>query len=89
MPDNIQDAISEKLGVQPIMIDSALVSAQRRKRLYWTNIPNITQPQDKGLLIKDIYIPDETLIRRDERVSNTAVRTKNYIKYDLMNKRHF
>lgn len=45
----IQDAISEKLGVEPIMIDSALVSAQRRKRLYWTNIPGVQQPEDKGM----------------------------------------
>jgi len=34
-----QDVISEYLGVQPVMIDSAYFSAQRRKRLYWTNIP--------------------------------------------------
>lgn len=86
---NIVEAITEMLGVQPIMIDSALVSAQRRKRLYWTNIPNVTQPEDKGLLLKDIYIPDEKLVRRDERIAKTAVKTKNYIKYDLMNKGHF
>lgn len=51
---NIKDFISEQLGVQPIMINSALVSAQQRKRCYWTNIPNVTQPDDKGLLMKDI-----------------------------------
>ena len=39
MPQNIKDNITACLGVDPIMIDSALVSAQRRKRLYWTNIP--------------------------------------------------
>ena len=49
-----QDIISKIMGVQPIMIDSALVSAQRRKRLYWTNIPNIEQPKDKGILLTDI-----------------------------------
>jgi len=49
-----QNIISEYLGVEPIMIDSALVSAQSRKRLYWTNIPNIVQPKDKGILLKDI-----------------------------------
>jgi site-specific DNA-cytosine methylase len=48
------DIISWYLGVQPIEIDSSLVSAQRRKRLYRTNIPNITQPEDKWLVIKDI-----------------------------------
>ena len=51
---NIKNEISEKLGVQPIMINSALVSAQQRKRCYWTNLPDITQPEDKGILLNDI-----------------------------------
>lgn len=51
---DIKDFISEQLGVQPIMINSALVSAQQRKRCYWTNIPGVTQPEDKGILLKDI-----------------------------------
>lgn len=51
---NIKNDISEKLGVQPIMINSALFSAQQRKRCYWTNIPNITQPKDRGILLNDI-----------------------------------
>jgi len=54
MKKECQDVISEKLGVQPIEINSNLVSAQNRKRLYWTNIPNITQPEDKGILLKDV-----------------------------------
>jgi site-specific DNA-cytosine methylase len=49
-----QDKISELLGVQPIEINSALVSAQNRRRLYWTNIPYVTQPEDKGIVLKDI-----------------------------------
>lgn len=49
MKQAYQDVISEHLGVQPIEINSALVSAQNRKRLYWTNIPNITQPKDRGI----------------------------------------
>ena len=48
------DIITRFLGVEPIEINSALVSAQRRIRLYWTNIDNITQPKDKGILLKDI-----------------------------------
>lgn len=40
--------------LEPIQINSALVSAQNRNRLYWTNIPGITQPEDKGILLKDI-----------------------------------
>ena len=53
------DIISAELGVQPIMINSDLLSAQLRKRLYWTNIPNIKQPCDKGILLKDIVLPSE------------------------------
>lgn len=45
--------ISWQLGVEPIMINSALVSAQQRKRLYWSNI-QVEQPEDKGILLKNI-----------------------------------
>lgn len=48
------DEITKVLGVKPIRINSSLVSAQKRDRLYWTNIPNITQPQDMGINLKDI-----------------------------------
>jgi DNA (cytosine-5)-methyltransferase 3A len=51
---NIKDAISAELGVKPMMINSALVSAQSRKRCYWTNIPVKGLPTDKGILLKDI-----------------------------------
>ena len=48
--------ITKALGVEPIRINSSLLSAQRRDRLYWTNINNgiIEQPNDLGLLLKDI-----------------------------------
>lgn len=51
---NIKDEISKYLGVEPIMINSALVSAQNRKRCYWTNIPNVTQPEDLGIMLADV-----------------------------------
>jgi len=54
MKKESEQVITEHMGVEPIMINSALVSAQNRKRLYWTNIPNVTQPEDKGLVLKDI-----------------------------------
>jgi len=54
MKKEYQDIITEHLGVEPIEINSNLVSAQNRKRIYWTNIPNITQPNDKYILLKDI-----------------------------------
>ena len=58
MKKEYQDIISKYLGVEPIEINSALVSAQSRKRLYWTNIPNVVQPEDKGIYLKDILLPD-------------------------------
>lgn len=54
MKQEYQDVISRFLGVSPIFINSALVSAQNRPRLYWTNISNITIPNDKSLILKDI-----------------------------------
>ncbi|UYZ83177.1 DNA cytosine methyltransferase [Entomomonas sp. E2T0] len=45
--------ISDYLNVDQVVIDSALLSAQSRKRLYWCNW-QITQPEDKGILLKDI-----------------------------------
>jgi DNA (cytosine-5)-methyltransferase 3A len=46
--------ITEIMGVAPIKIDASKVSCQHRERLYWTNIPNVTQPVDKGIMLKDI-----------------------------------
>jgi|TARA_Y100000310_G_scaffold341705_1_gene441729 DNA (cytosine-5)-methyltransferase 3A len=58
MKPEIQDAISLALGVEPIFIDSQKVSAQMRKRLYWTNIPDIDQPKDLNIKLKDILEKD-------------------------------
>ena len=46
--------ITDTLGVEPIAINSRLVTAQNRPRLYWTNIPNVVQPIDRGIVLKDI-----------------------------------
>jgi len=53
--------ITEYLGVEPIEINSNLVSAQNRKRLYWTNIPMKGLPEDKGIMLKDILEPVEQI----------------------------
>ena len=62
MKKEYQNVITQYMGVEPIEINSALVSAQNRRRLYWTNIPNIEQPEDKGIVLKDIiesgYVDD-------------------------------
>jgi len=54
MSKEAKDEITKIMGVEPIMIDAALVGAQQRKRLFWTNIPNITQPEDRGIMLIDI-----------------------------------
>lgn len=46
--------LTNAIGVDPVMINSNLLSAQNRKRLYWTNIAQITQPEDEGIFIRDI-----------------------------------
>jgi len=61
MKKDYQDIISSYLGVEPIEINSTLVSAQNRVRLYWTNIPGITQPQDKHIILSDILESDTYL----------------------------
>ena len=67
---NIKDEISKYLGVQPIMINSSLVSAQQRKRCYWTNIPNVTQPEDKGIMLADIL--DDAVSWQDKSYCMTS-----------------
>lgn len=54
MKKEYQDVISSYMGVSPIMINSCLLSAQNRVRFYWTNIPNVSQPEDKGIVLKDV-----------------------------------
>ena len=48
---------NEAMGVEPILINSSLVSAQNRQRYYWTNIPNVAQPEDRGIVLRDILEP--------------------------------
>lgn len=64
MAKDIQDTLSEIIGVQPVKIDSQYFSAQQRKRLYWTNIP-IAEYEDKGIMLEDIVEPD-ALVDRDK-----------------------
>ncbi len=52
-------------GIEPILINSAKLSAQNRNRFYWTNIPNVEQPEDLGIVLKDI-IEDSFVSDRDK-----------------------
>lgn len=84
-----EQVITEHLSVEPILINSALLTAHNRPRLYWTNIPNIEQPNDKGVYFEQIrdlqienyeYISDEKTINREYK--------KNYLQYDINGKGH-
>jgi len=68
---DVKDEVSRLLGVEPIMINSSLLSAQNRKRLYWTNIPNITQPKNKGIILQDIL--EEGITERDKSFCIDAI----------------
>ena len=73
MKKDQQEIIDRELGVKPVVIDSQLVSAQRRYRLYWTNIrtrqedlfgsvySDIPQPKDRKIFLKDILEPEEDI----------------------------
>lgn len=56
MKKEYEDVISKFTGVEPIRINSSLLSAQNRERLYWTNIEGVTIPEDKGINLIDIYV---------------------------------
>lgn len=62
--------LTNAIGVEPVKINSNLLSAQNRKRLYWTNIAEITQPEDEGIFIRDIL---EDNVNEKYYVSDKAV----------------
>ena len=62
-----EDVITKELGVEPIMINSGLVSGQNRVRYYWTNIPNVEAPKDKGISIWDIVPNGIGAAKRNQR----------------------
>ena len=64
MPKKDKDIITREMGVEPVMFNASLVSAQSRKRLFWTNIP-FELPDDRGIVLKDILQPDGEV---DERM---------------------
>ena len=92
-----QNIISEHLfGIQPVEIDSALVSAQRRKRLYrvWKRNEDwsysqvvVSQPEDKWLLLKDVLEDevDESYYINEGKVQNTETKQANFLKKVLFN----
>jgi DNA (cytosine-5)-methyltransferase 3A len=72
------DIISKYLGVEPIKINSSLLSAQNRVRYYWTNIPNIEQPKEKGIVLKDILQADH----EEKTVKDTKRNQRHYRSFE-------
>ena len=70
------DIISEYMGVEPIFINSSLVSAQSRQRYYWTNIPNVEQPEERGIVLRDILEdqPEQPTLMSDKFVARNGDR---------------
>lgn len=80
MKKEYEQVITDYLGVEPIEINSSLVSAQNRVRLYWTNIPNIKQPEDRGIGLIDI-------LEDDEKINPGAIRGRQLNKGTILGRR--
>lgn len=87
MSKDIKKFITKELGVEPILINSSLVSGQIRRRLYWTNIPNIQEPEDKGIKLIDVlekYVDDKYYLSEKMKRYAMSSGTKNfYIKPEI------
>lgn len=79
MKKESEQVITEHLGVEPVRINSALVSAQNRERLYWANFP-IEQPNDKGINLIDI-------LETDDLVNPSAIRGRRLNKATILGRR--
>ena len=79
MKKEFEQVITEHLGVEPVRINSALVSAQNRERLYWANFP-IEQPNDKGINLIDI-------LETDDLVNPSAIRGRRLNKATILGRR--
>jgi DNA (cytosine-5)-methyltransferase 3A len=97
MGEKWEKILSKAIGVNPIMINSSLVSAQNRQRLYWTNIgmkpsglfgdleSTIQQPKDLGILLKDILEPevDEKYFLSDKAIQSIILNVNNLQKSNV------
>ena len=70
MSKSNMDLITNAIGVEPVFINSALLTAQNRQRYYWCNW-SVPQPEDKGILLKDIIEtnPDNTVFMSDKFIN--------------------
>ena len=90
MKQDYEDVINEHLGVKPIRINSALVSAQNRERLYWTNIPINSLPEDKRIILKDILengIATDEMTTSDKKSFCLTARYQGAVAWNSIEKR--
>ena len=76
-----EQVITDTLEVSPVRINSNLLSAQNRDRLYWTNIPNTTIPRDKGIELADIFEEETNEKVYEEPYYKKIDETRSYIGY--------
>ncbi len=68
-----EEFLNNLFGAKPLRINSSLLSAQQRNRLYWTNIKGVIQPEDKGIFLKDILeFPELVEVDREKSLSLNA-----------------
>lgn len=93
MKKESEEVITQYLGVEPLEINSCLVSAQNRKRLYWTNIPNVTLPVDKGITwgdVREYNVCEYNFYYSDKAIKwiyNHALRKNKKLKVHLNNEK--
>lgn len=81
MPKADKDIITKEMGVEPVMFNASLVSAQSRKRLFWTNIP-FDLPEDRGILLKDILeaeVDDKFYIKKEMKANGKTTGKVGYV----------
>jgi len=85
MTKDHEDFVTSIMGVSPIAINSELVAPHLRHRLYWTNIPGVAQPEDKGLALNDFLengysdrVKARTLLESDSRPLTTPIKMAHH-----------
>jgi len=81
MPKADRDIITREMGVEPVMFNASLVSAQSRKRLFWTNIP-FDLPEDRGILLKDILeadVEDKFYVKKEMKTNGKTTGKVGYV----------
>ena len=107
MKQQFQDVITEQVSacypdfeggdlfgsqIKPILINSALLSAQNRQRLYWTNIPNVEQPEDLGIVLRDILEDEvddnlEKMMTKDKKAYSLTASYNGAVAWNSIAKR--